>query len=67
MCTQPKGPISKSEALETALNNKLLSSPEHLKKVSFLSPPPVSNNNNNNNNNRVKTAAKMVVDMVYCV
>ena len=40
MCTQPKGPMGKSKALETALNHKLLSSHEHLKKCLF-SPAPV--------------------------
>ena len=33
--------MGKSEALETALNNKLLSSPEHLKKGVFSPTPPV--------------------------
>jgi hypothetical protein len=41
MCTQPKGPMGKCKALETALNNKLLSSHEHLKKGVFSPPPPV--------------------------
>ena len=40
MCTQPKGPMGKCKALETALNNKLLSSHEHLKKGVF-SPLPL--------------------------
>ena len=35
--------MGKSKALETALNNKLLSSHEHLKKGVF-SPPPSSSN-----------------------
>ena len=42
MCTPPKGPMGKSKALETALNNKLLSSHEHLKKGVFSPPPSVS-------------------------
>ena len=40
MCTQPKGPMGKSKALETALNNKLLGSHEHLKKCVFSPPLP---------------------------
>ena len=40
MCTQPKGHMGKSKALETALNNKLLGSHEHLKKGIF-SPTPL--------------------------
>ena len=40
MCTQPKGPMSKSKALETARKKKLLSSHEHLKKCIFQ--PPLS-------------------------
>ena len=35
MCTQPEDHMSKSKALETALNNKLLGSHEHLKKGPF--------------------------------
>ena len=41
MCTQPKGHMSKSKALETALNNKLLGSHEHLKKCIFSPTPSV--------------------------
>ena len=41
MCTQPKGTMGKSKALETALNNKLLSSHEHLEKGVFSPTPPV--------------------------
>ena len=40
MCSQPKGPMGKSKALETALNNKLLGSHEHLKKGLFSPTPP---------------------------
>ena len=39
MSTQPKDHMSKSKALETALNNKLLGSHRHLKKGIF-SPTP---------------------------
>ena len=41
MCTQPSGHMGKSKALETALNNKLLGSHEHLKKGIFF-PPSVN-------------------------
>ena len=41
MCTQPKGPMGKSKALETARKMKLLSSHEHLKKYLFQPTPPV--------------------------
>ena len=39
MCTQPNGHMGKSKALETALNNKLLGSHEHLKKYLFSQAP----------------------------
>ena len=41
MCTQPKGPRGKSKALETALNNKLLGTHEHLKEDPFSPTAPV--------------------------
>ena len=41
MWGSPKGPMGKSKTLETALDNKLLSSHEHLKKCIFSPPPPV--------------------------
>jgi hypothetical protein len=39
MWRSPEGTMGKCKALETALNNKLLSSHEHLKKVFSLPPP----------------------------
>ena len=42
MCTQTNGPMGKSKALVTALNNKLLGSHEHLDKGLFSPPPCVA-------------------------